>query len=154
MPSSYLYRNRPPGIGCQPDGFDAHETWLPGREVEGRHFLGRVEYSQSLSWEQVKRYELWPEDELERAEMTFTREGKDSAWLREDYLAQSIGKLEAFADRDTKAWAALVILSRQCHLCGEPTAEPGNPLCPACAEEEQERERDARGEKEQKRRPH
>lgn len=43
--------------------------------------------------------------------------------------------------------------SRACHLCGEPTAEPGCPLCPACAEEQEKRERDARTEAEQRRRP-
>ncbi len=43
--------------------------------------------------------------------------------------------------------------SRACHLCGEPTAEPGCPLCPDCIEGQRERERDARAEAEQRRRP-
>lgn len=46
--------------------------------------------------------------------------------------------------------------SRACHLCGEPTAEPGCPLCTVCSKEFEElekRDQDARDEREQRRRP-
>lgn len=43
--------------------------------------------------------------------------------------------------------------SRACHLCGEPTAEPGCPLCPGCIEEQEKQEQGARAEVEQRRRP-
>lgn len=49
--------------------------------------------------------------------------------------------------RLTRAAKALGIhIGPGCHLCGAATAEPGCPLCPGCAEEQQERERDARDE--------
>jgi len=43
--------------------------------------------------------------------------------------------------------------SRACHICGAAVARPGNPLCPDCIGEQAELERDARAEKEQRRRP-
>lgn len=43
--------------------------------------------------------------------------------------------------------------SRACHLCGAATDAPGCPLCPDCAEEQREREKDAKLEQEQRRRP-
>jgi len=108
--ATYFYRNRPPSIGCQPDGWTGREEWLPAHEIDGRHFLGQVEYADPLPFEQVQRYELWPESELERAEYTFWREGGDADWLRTDYLAQPVKKLREYAPRDVKARAALVIL--------------------------------------------
>jgi len=107
----YLYSSRPPGIGCQPDGWVDRETWLPAREVNGRHHFGKVEYNVALSFEAIRRYELWPENELERAEMVFWREGPDADWLRTDYLAADEELLQELKSSDAKAWAALVIRS-------------------------------------------
>ena len=108
MGVAYLMTSRPPGIGCQPDGWIERETWLPAHEVDGRYFLGRVVYPERLSPEQVYRYELWPEDEVERAKLIFAREPE---WIREDYMAQEVEFLEELADRDQLAWAALVLKS-------------------------------------------
>jgi hypothetical protein len=114
----YMMRNRPPGIGCQPDGFlwDETETWIPMREhpypprhLVGLRFLGKAVYPQALTFEQIWQYELWPEDPLEWAEYTFWREGEDGAWLRKDYLEQSVEFLQEQAKRDHKAVAALII---------------------------------------------
>jgi len=112
--ANYLFRNRPPGIGCQPDGWVNRETWMPAKEIQERFFLGQVEYAEPLPFEQVKRYELWPESELERAEMIFWLEGEDAGWLRTDYLSQPLDRLEKYAARyDQKAQAALIILRHQ-----------------------------------------
>ena len=61
----YYYLNRPPSIGCQPDGFVDREAWMPARThpvVGGgtRHFLGWVEYPTPLEPEQVWKWELLP----------------------------------------------------------------------------------------------
>lgn len=66
----YFYINRPAGYGCQPDGFDRHEAWIPARSVEGlgdRAFLGEVEYPIRLSPVDVWKYDLLPADPVERA---------------------------------------------------------------------------------------
>ena len=105
----YPYRNRPPSIGCQPDGFipDTREAWLPAREIEGRYFLGCVEYLNPLSFDDIHRYELWPTDKVEWAEYIFWLESSD--WLRADYLSQDDETLEKYASRDIKAQAALIL---------------------------------------------
>ena len=66
----YYYRNRPPGIGCQPDGFDpdARETWFPRKEVNGVPYFGKVSYPEPLSCEDLYRYKLRPVDLVEYAE--------------------------------------------------------------------------------------
>ena len=113
--TAYLYRNRPPGIGCQPDGFnlDTRETWCPAKEIDGRHFWGRVEYSLPLAFGEMHRYELLPEDELELAEYIFWLEGDAAEWLRADYLTADEKMLQDYAEQDAKAWAALVIRQHQ-----------------------------------------
>lgn len=115
MTAAYLYRNRPPGIGCQPDGFnpDTRKTWLPAKQIDGRNVFGRVEYPEPLAPEQVNRYDLLPENEVELAEMVFWLEGDSAEWLRADYLAADEKMLQDYAERDAKAWAALVIRNAQ-----------------------------------------
>ena len=60
----YLYRNRPPWIGTQPDGYEKYEAWQPphghGSGREGQYFHGVVTYAEPLPLELVHRYELWP----------------------------------------------------------------------------------------------
>lgn len=61
----YYLLNRPPGIGCQPDGFVDRETWLPSRKIPDGdywHALGWVEYLRPLSMEEVWKKELRPAD--------------------------------------------------------------------------------------------
>ena len=112
MPHRYYFLSRPPGIGCQPDGFANREYWRPKQEIPGteRTAHGWVEYPEKLTAEQVEHWSFWIADVLERAEYVFA--GKD--WLRENYLSQPIEKLREYADehRDLKAWAALVILEK------------------------------------------
>jgi len=109
--AAYLYVNRPPSIGCQPDGFypDLREVWMPGRQVGNRHFLGRVVYPKPLPFDDILRYELWPENIVTRAEMVFWREGSATSWLRTEYLTAEEALLREHLDRDPKAWAALVL---------------------------------------------
>ncbi len=61
----YYFRNRPPGIGTQPEGFINHESWLPARTTpHGRTAFGWVEYDRPLTAEEKSGYELF-EDEVE-----------------------------------------------------------------------------------------
>lgn len=115
--ATYLYSHRPPGIGCQPDGWTDRETWLPAKIIGHRYFFGRVEYDGGLSFETVSRYELWPKSELERAEMVFWREDLD--WLRESYLTADEALLQEHAPTDVKARAALVIRAAQKEAANE-----------------------------------
>ena len=65
----YYYLNRPPAIGCQPDGFIDRESWMPAKPQlligKGRdpwHVLGWVEYPEPLAAELVWKWELWPHE--------------------------------------------------------------------------------------------
>jgi hypothetical protein len=98
----YYYRNRPPGIGCQPDGFAEREQWLPAQDCPagGGHCFGWVEYPARLSLDRVYRYDLVADDLLERAVYLFWRHFDDEAnWLRfvEEYFAA--GSLAQLAGR-------------------------------------------------------
>lgn len=116
--TAYLYRCRPPGIGCQPDGLDWEHTttWMPARvhpnpprHLVGMHFLGRAVYPAPLEFDQIWHYDLVPEDPREWAEYIFWRE--EAPWLREDYVSQTVEDLQkAFeCHRDVKALAALIL---------------------------------------------
>jgi hypothetical protein len=69
----YYYRNRPPGLFVQPDGFnpDTRQSWSPRKPVDTpmgkRAFLGIVEYDRPLSMDDIYRYELWPKSPVEWA---------------------------------------------------------------------------------------
>lgn len=112
----YLYLSHPPGIGCQPEGFDidSREVWMPSRKINGRNCLGRCGWEHPLEPRDIFHYSLRPESELERAELTFWDRDKNEtiAWLRGNYLRQPIEKLQRYAEEhhDVKAWAALIIL--------------------------------------------
>lgn len=59
----YYYLNRPPGIGCQKDGFVDRECWMPARVINvGRNALGWVDYPFRLDFEDIWKWELWPDD--------------------------------------------------------------------------------------------
>lgn len=108
--AKYLYRSRPPGIGCQASGWVEREAWSPPRAhpagSAGQHFWGLVEYPEPLPRREVVRWELWPVDAKERAEMVF--DGDE--WLRENYLSQPVDKLWEYAEKgDVEAKAALVL---------------------------------------------
>lgn len=120
MPTQYLFKSRPPGIGCQPDGFvpDTMEAWYPAKSHEScptRRFFGSVEYEEPLPFERIDHYSLYPVNLLERAEMVFWREGESADWLRKNYLSQSVEDLRDFAYErdDEKARAALIILEAE-----------------------------------------
>lgn len=80
---TYLMRSRPPSIGCQPDDTVEREVWVPAKEVDGRTFLGRVSYDRKLSLEEIARYELWPEDDVERLAVWLKDEER---WVVDSYL--------------------------------------------------------------------
>jgi len=114
MSFTYYYRNCPPGIGCQPSGFDpdTREYWCPRKEVDGVPYHGQVSYPEPLECKQVWQYELVPADPVEHAEYIFWREQEIGSEidLRFDYLNTDRETLEALAKHDALARAALVLL--------------------------------------------
>lgn len=79
----YFYTLRPPGIGCQPDGFTARQAEVPRRtsvtpslELAGRlvakgveiNNFGWVEYTEPLTLDQMFRFDLLPCDTLKLLE--------------------------------------------------------------------------------------
>ena len=112
---TYYYRNRPPGIGCQPGGFDpdTRESWIPMRQVDGIPYLGQVSYPEPLAPEQVWQYELRPADLVEYAEYVFWLERDPSFDVRADYLSAPRERLQRMARHDVLAGAALIILDAQ-----------------------------------------
>lgn len=94
--SVYYYRNQPPGLYVQPDGFDpeTRESWYPGKVVKtlmggDRRFMGKVEYQEPLPPEGIREFELWPVDHLEwckyQAWLDFREQ--ESLWMYVSYAA-------------------------------------------------------------------
>jgi len=113
---TYYYRNRPPGISCQPDGFDpdTREYWQPRRKVNEIPYHGAVSYPQPLTPKQIWQYELRPADLVEYAEFIFWEDGRaDDIAMREDYLSTDRADLENMAQFSKLAQAALIILDAQ-----------------------------------------
>ena len=113
MSFTYYYRNRPPGIGCQPDGFDLYtrEYWCPRKEIDGVPYHGVVSYPTPLTPEQIWQYELRPADLVEYAEFIFWEDGRaDNVDMREDYLNTDRADLESMSQFSKLAQAALTIL--------------------------------------------
>ena len=113
----YLYRNRPPAPGCQPDNWTERECWRPTRTHPsgGEHltFHGSVTYEEPLPFKDVQAYDLWPVSDTERAEYVFWLEGDEGrpgGWLIESYMNATVDDLWKHANRgDTLAKAALVL---------------------------------------------
>lgn len=60
----YLHRLRPPDMGCQPNGFTKLQQAREIRQV-GDYTIpcrGWAEYAEPLTFEQVWKYDLFPED--------------------------------------------------------------------------------------------
>ena len=113
----YYYRNRPPGISCQPDGFDAEsrQAWIPRRKIDGILYHGTVSYPEPMSYYQMWHYDLRAVDPVEYAEFIFWVDAHQSGrdWLREMYLDMDRDVLEEDASHDIYAQAALIILDAQ-----------------------------------------
>ena len=97
----YYYSLRPPGIGCQPDGFVEREMWWPKRNIpgDGEHdAFGWVEYPEPLPLETAWRYDLRPADPREKALYIFylyaDRNVEEMEWLIEDYTALTVEELQ------------------------------------------------------------
>jgi hypothetical protein len=103
----YFLTHRPPGIGCQPEGDLARETWVPRREIPNGEAVafGSVTYGAPLTWEQLWKYELLPEEEVERLLYYLWQElGRDEAtthdwWQLDDYWECPLPALEDLAGR-------------------------------------------------------
>jgi hypothetical protein len=118
MTHKYFYRNRPPGIGCQPDGFTAQEGGLPkdywpASDGEMIHAFGWVEYPEPLTFYQSWRTDLIADDPVERANCAIwaymNRDEKEAAWITQSYQELSTDELEEEAPRDFMARAILTI---------------------------------------------
>ena len=122
MAYKYFYRNRPPGIGCQPDGWSAREGGLPKdywKDSAGEtvYAFGWVEYSEPLTFEQAWLKDLLPDEHVERANYSIwaymDRDEKEAAWITESYQTLSTEELEKEAPRDFMARAILTIRKAQ-----------------------------------------
>lgn len=84
-PFKYYYALRPPGIGCQPDGYGEINDFYGRHKVniDGRSMLahGWVTYDLPLISYDAWRFDLTPEDLVERAWITILREAK---WDQEE----------------------------------------------------------------------
>ena len=107
----YYYINRPPSIGCQPDGWIEREGWRPRRDVNGRPFHGFAVYEQKLTPKQIWQYELYPEDIMERAKQVFYNEPEA---LYNDYMTTPIEALKEWANTCRYCQAALILRGEQC----------------------------------------
>ena len=101
--AKYLYTSRPPGIGCQPDGFTDREVWMPGREVDGRHYLGVAEYDGRLKFEDIAAYELMPEDKEERIVYSAWKQ-QLGWWIMDDYLCCGEEHIDGLVNTDPVAY--------------------------------------------------
>lgn len=113
MPA-YYFASRPPGIGCQPDGFDpdTREIYVPRREVvelNGRAVWGKVDYPEPLTSGQCELYDLIPADPVERAQAYISREDPDTV---ADYFMQTDELLAYLRDRHHDHLAGCVLTVR------------------------------------------
>ena len=100
----YYCMARPPAYANYPDRPQkptALEVWMPARVFpgsDGRWALGWLEYENALPVETVDHWTLWPENEVERAELVFFREESS---MRELYMAEEVDVLrQRLADGD------------------------------------------------------
>jgi hypothetical protein len=113
----YYYLNRPPGIGCQPDGWTETETWMPAQPIPGqetRHALGWVKYPEPLDHLRAWRFDLHPADPVELAHYAFWMAGDmdeaEAQYMEADYLDSSEEELQQLVLRgDYLAAHALVL---------------------------------------------
>jgi hypothetical protein len=103
MVKRYWCISRPPTYANVKDGWINSQVWMPAKSVVwGRaqikfYALGWVEYEQ-LSIEDIRKWELLPEDTIEWSEMIFTLEAERNnvtvESLKSDYLSYSIEELK------------------------------------------------------------
>ena len=115
----YFYLLRPPSIGCQPEGFTDRQGGLPKKDWEmssgqSLHAFGYVEYFKPLKFEQIWRYDLLPDNDVERARLYFwEKAGRDARRAKEiesEYIAQGEAWLEENKRLDPACIMALILL--------------------------------------------
>lgn len=118
LSSRYYYQLRPPGIGCQPNGYLRWETFDFIQEVEdlpGRYH-GFVEYPEPIDTYDAWRFDLTPADPVEQARMKFISHAGGDAEEAAAFLKRLLDKGEeelskmANVSPGTYYKAALVIL--------------------------------------------
>jgi len=127
MSHRYYYEFRPPGIGCQPDGWTNREgglpkskyivpSGLPNKEKSISAF-GWVEYDEPLSFDQIYKKDLIPHDPVERAKfylwISHDRNEETVDWLISDYQAQGRNWLLENYEIDSLAAYALILLDAE-----------------------------------------
>lgn len=71
---------RPPESCTVPAGFTTYKAfWPPERDGNGAILFGYVEYPEALPTEEVARWELTPDDPVERARLQIWRHGAE--WI-------------------------------------------------------------------------
>ena len=102
----YYYLSRPPGIGCQPDGWANREVFSPARGPDdyGRVVHGWVKYEGPLDYCMVWKYDLIPADLGERARFLLAREfidfGQQGQGQNQQQVIQVVdGVIKEYIDR-------------------------------------------------------
>ncbi len=115
MTHKYYYLSRPPGIGCQPDGFLERKEWYPKRFPEEfpRGAWGWVTYPERLPMKSIWLKDLFPVERVE--ELCFRawqdyRGGNIKGALRflDMYFEMGKDTLKVLA-HDGDYWASLIL---------------------------------------------
>lgn len=102
----YYLVNRPPGIGCQPEGYKNSEVWMPARPIPESptwRALGWAEYENKLSLQEIWKYELFPADKracaLYKIWMLEEKNIQDANTMIKEYVALSDEDFKKLLDR-------------------------------------------------------
>ena len=101
----YLYLNRPPGIGCQPDGYTEIKHYWPRREyveaqgdagIYEQPVYGWVDYPEPLTPYQCWKWDFLPVDRVESFVITLSRLALGD-WALRTYWELPDAELEEYA---------------------------------------------------------
>lgn len=110
--AKYWFLNRPPGLFVQPVGFIDRQSMLPAQPLPcnpERHTFGWATYPEKLSFEQMYRFDLLADDQVERAAYDLST-FLESDWLElvSEYFALPEQMLVDMGQRD---WVARQIMA-------------------------------------------
>lgn len=96
---TYYYVNRPPGMGCQPDGWVEREDYFGRTDRQHSPYHGHVRYDRRLTLDEIYRYELEPNDLVEGA--LYHLRDELPYWINEYVEADPI-EVKRFAEKHDK----------------------------------------------------
>lgn len=109
MVKRYYCISRPPTYANVKSGWTNAQVWMParatfwGKDRTKFYALGWVEYEQ-LSIEEIRKWELLPEDTTEWSEMIFSihaeRDGVTVDDMKSDYLSYTVEELKEMVHSD------------------------------------------------------